>query len=105
MDIIEITSNNFKNEIENNSQFIILEFYGTYCAPCKQLENEIKQLDFSNIKIGKINIDNELDLALKYGIMSVPSLVFINNNNVLESHSGFLTKDEIAKKINSLQCK
>ncbi len=105
MSILEITSNNFQKEIENSNELILIEFYGTYCAPCKLLENEIKQLDLSNIKICKINIDNELNLALKYGVMSVPSLIFINKNNILEKHNGFLKKDEILKKINSLQNK
>lgn len=100
MNLIEVNSNNFDIEVEKSNEFILLDFYGTYCTPCKQLEQELKHLSLENIKICKINIDNELNLAIKYGIMSVPSLVLLKENKVLNKINGFITKDELIKKLN-----
>lgn len=83
--ILEITKNNFENEVLNSDKKVLVDFWATWCNPCKLMHPVLENLDKDvdeNIKIGKINIDNDVELAAKYGVMSIPTFILFENGKV-----------------------
>ena len=97
--IVKIVQNNYDEYVANNNNLVILDFGATNCAPCKILNNVLEEIEKENenITIGKINIEDNPDLAIKFGIMSVPAMVIIKNNNIIEKINGLKDKDYIEK--------
>lgn len=83
----------FNNLINNN--LILVDFYTEWCGPCKMLSEVLNNVDF--IKILKVDADKFPNLAMKFGIMSVPTLCFFKNGNLLKREIGFKTEDELKK--------
>lgn len=82
------------NDLINNN-LILVDFYTEWCGPCKMLSEVLKNVDF--IKILKVDADKFPNLAMKFGIMSVPTLCFFKNGNLLKREIGFKTEDELRK--------
>lgn len=83
--ILEITKNNFEKEVLNSDKKVLVDFWATWCNPCKLMHPVLENLDKEgdeNIKIGKINIDNDVELAAKYGVMSIPTFILFENGEV-----------------------
>nr|WP_317358945.1 thioredoxin family protein [uncultured Tyzzerella sp.] len=97
--IIDILNSNYDEYVTNNKNFVILDFGATNCAPCKILNNILEEIDkqYENITIGKINIEENIDIAVKFGIMSVPAIVFIKDNKIIEKVNGLKDKQYIEK--------
>lgn len=79
----------------------IVDFYATWCGPCKMISPVLEELE-DEIKIIKVDVDNHQDLALKYRVMSIPTLIFFNNGEVKEEVVGFRDKEEIQSIINRI---
>lgn len=98
MEIVRITNDNFENEVLACDVPVILDFWADWCAPCKMqskiLDEFVKEAG-DRIKIGKVNVDEEAALALKYQIMSIPTLVLMDKGVFIKRISGVQRIDEL----------
>ena len=97
MSAININKNNFQNEIMNSEKPVLLDFWAPWCAPCRMLAPVVEEIanERADIKVGKINIDEQSELANKFGIMSIPTLVVMKNGKIIQQVSGVRTKNAI----------
>lgn len=95
MEIIHGNEQEFKTLIED--EFVLVDFFATWCGPCKMLSPVLEELanDRSDIKIVKIDIDQNPALAKEYGIMSVPTLLLFKNGENISTEHGFMPKPEL----------
>ena len=97
MSAININKNNFQNEIKNSEKPVLLDFWAPWCAPCRILAPVVEEIssERADIKVGKINIDEQSELANKFGIMSIPTLVVMKNGKIIQQISGVRPKNAI----------
>ena len=101
---MEITSENY-NEIISQSKPVVLDFWATWCGPCRKIApivEELAEAYSDQVIIGKVNVEEDDDLASKYGIRNIPTLLFIKNGEVIDKFVGAATKDVIEEKIKAL---
>ena len=81
MSAININKNNFQNEIMDSEKTVLLDFWAPWCAPCRMVVPIVEEIasERRDIKVGKINVDEEPELANKFSIMSIPTLVVMKN--------------------------
>ncbi len=98
---MEADKNIFEKEVKNNEN-VLVDFYATWCPPCKSLSPIVEEIEKENadIKFLKINVDDEQELAIEYGIMSVPTLVFIKNGEPVDKSVGLISKKELQAFLN-----
>lgn len=97
---ITITTENFEQEVINSKLPVLIDFWATWCGPCQMIAptvEEIAEEYEGRIKVGKINVDDERDLAVSFGISSSPTLVLMKNGKAADMMVGLRTKDEIVK--------
>ena len=101
MKVLEVNNENFEKEVLESEKPVLIDFFADWCGPCKMLSPIVEQIAEENeqIKVVKINIDNEQDLAVKYGIMSIPTLVVIKNGQESSRSVGLISKEEILELI------
>jgi len=92
MNIIEGNQNDFEKLISKGD--VLVDFYATWCGPCKMLAPELEEIK-DQIQIIKINIDENLELCKRFGVMSVPTLIYFKNPNEYKTNVGFMPKEEI----------
>lgn len=99
MNVLKITDENFESEVLKSNQTVIVDFYADWCGPCKMQSPIIDAIanEISNIKVGKINVDENPNLAVKYDIMSIPTILILKGGQVAKEFVG-LTDKEIIKK-------
>ena len=100
----ELDSGNFNEEINNTEKLVLVDFYATWCGPCKMLAPVVSEIaeDYKEkLEVYKVNIENQ-ELALKYDIMSIPTLMFFKNGEVINTSVGFRSKSELKDTINNL---
>lgn len=97
MSVIKINKENFTNEVINSKKPVILDFYADWCGPCRMVGPIISEIanERSDIKVGKINVDEQPALAAQFGVMSIPMLIVIKDGKVVNSSVGAKPKDEI----------
>ena len=93
----KITIDNFDAEVVNSEKKVLLDFWATWCGPCRMVGPVIDELadEQPNYMIGKVNVDEQPELAQKFGIMSIPSLIVMENGKVLKSSVGAKPKEQI----------
>ena len=101
MEVLKITENNFEEEVVQSDKTVLLDFYADWCGPCKIQSPIIDEIANSrdDIKVGKINVDENQNLASKYHVMSIPTLLIMKNGEILEQFVGLTAKDQIEEKI------
>ena len=97
MSILDVTNENFEEEVLKSEKPVLIDFYADWCGPCKMLSPIVDQIatENDNIKVCRINIDDEQDLAIQYGIMSIPTLVIIKNGEEANRSVGVVGKSKI----------
>ena len=97
MSAININKNNFQNEIMDSEKTVLLDFWAPWCAPCRMVGPIIEEIagERPDIKVGKINVDEQPELASKFGIMSIPTLVVMKNGKIVQQVSGVTPKNAI----------
>ena len=98
----ELTDTNFHQEVEKSEIPYIVDFWAIWCAPCSMvapiLEEIAKEYD-GKVKVGKVNVDNEIKTANEYGIQNIPTIMIFKQGKEVERIIGALPKDHIAKKL------
>ena len=97
MSVLNITSENFEQEVMKSDKPVLLDFWATWCGPCRMVSPVIDEIaeERSDIKVGKINVDEQMELAAKYGVMSIPTLMVIKNGEVVNQSVGAIPKANI----------
>ncbi len=97
MEEVKITASNFKAEVLDSDKTVIVDFYADWCGPCKMLSPVIAEIaaEHPEIKVCKINVDDEPDLASQFGVMSIPFVACFKNGNIAKSSLGFQSKEAI----------
>ena len=97
MSAININKNNFQNEIMDSEKTVLVDFGAPWCAPCRMVVPVIEEIagERPDIKVGKINVDEQPELASKFSIMSIPTLVVMKNGKIVQQVSGARPKKAI----------
>ena len=104
MEIIKVTSQNFEEEVLNSEKTVVIDFYADWCGPCKMMEPVIAKIAEEykgKVKVGKVNVDDENELAMRYQIISIPTLVLFKEGKVVSTKIGLSSKSEIENMINN----
>ena len=96
---IILTSENFENEVLKSDKNVLVDFWASWCGPCKMLAPTIEAIaeEYDSFKVGKVNVDDEPDLAQAYGISSIPTLIRFKDGKAADMMVGLRSKDEIVK--------
>ncbi len=98
MSVVVFNDNNFEDEVLKSGETTLIDFYADWCGPCKMMSpiiDEIAEEMAGKVKVGKVNIDENMMLAEKYSIMSIPTILVIKNGNVSSKFIGVTDKDKI----------
>lgn len=96
MAVITLTSENF-DKIINNNPVVLIDFWAEWCGPCRMLSPIVDEIseEIDNIIVGKINVDDEMDLAEQYGVMNIPMLILFKDGEINATSVGARPKEEI----------
>lgn len=100
MAILKITGENFEEEVINSKVPVLIDFGAGWCMPCKMMAPVLEEIEKdveNNVKIGKINIDEELELATKFGVMSIPTFIVFHDGQVTDRTVGVQEKENLMK--------
>jgi thioredoxin 1 len=104
MEPLEITDANFDAEVVNSDKPVLLDFWAVWCGPCKMIAPIVKELASEydgKAKIGKLDVDNNQQTAMKFGIRSIPTLLIFKDGKVVDQIVGAVPKQQITNKLNS----
>ena len=96
---IEVNSINFQKEVLNSDKKVIIDFYATWCVPCQMLSPVLEEVavENSDIKLVKIDVDQNEELAYKYGISAMPTIIVMENGEEINRSIGVISKEDILK--------
>ncbi len=97
MSVITITSDNFGEEVLNSDKPVLLDFWASWCGPCRMVSPIVDQIaqERSDIKVGKVNVDEEQSLAVEFQVMSIPTLLVFKDGELANQAVGAMPKEQI----------
>ena len=97
MSVININNNNFQDEVMHSEKLVLLDFWASWCGPCRMVSPIVDEIaaERSDIKVCKINVDEQPELAARFGVMSIPTLVVMRNGTVINQAVGARPKAQI----------
>ena len=100
---MNIHTNELENITNTPDKLIVLDFWATWCGPCKMLAPvfETVEAEYPDVIFGKINVDEEEELARRFSIVSIPTLIFMKNGTIVKKSVGFVDADELRALIDS----
>ncbi len=99
MSVLLVTNETFEKEVMESDRTVLLDFYATWCGPCRMVAPIVEEiaLERPDIKVCKIDVDNDSALAMRFGIVSIPTLIVIKNGETASKIVGYRPKKEIEK--------
>ena len=99
MAVIDVSKDNFEEEVTKSEKRVLADFNADWCGPCKMLKPIVDEISDKrdDIKVVSINIDGEDELSLKYNVSSIPCLILFENGNEVKRNVGFVSKDKLEK--------
>lgn len=100
MAVLNLTSENFENEVMKSKVPVLIDFWATWCGPCKMMGPVVEEIANelgTSAKVGKVNVDEEQQLASSFNVMSIPTFIVIKNGKLVGQSVGVQTKDSILK--------
>ncbi|MEE0931403.1 MAG: thioredoxin [Acutalibacteraceae bacterium] len=93
----EITKSNFNELIKNKEGLALIDFWAVWCGPCQMQAPVIEELakEFNDVTIGKVNVDEQQELALEYGISSIPTIILFKNGKSVDTLIGYQSKESL----------
>ncbi|MDO5426087.1 MAG: thioredoxin [Eubacteriales bacterium] len=101
MSVLTITKENFHKEVTESTKPVLLDFYASWCGPCRMVSPIVDEIaeEASDFKVGKINVDEESELASAFRVMSIPTLLVLKDGNVVSQSVGAVSKQRILSMI------
>ena len=99
MAVITVTNDNFEENVVKAQGKVLLDFWATWCGPCRMIAPIVEEIAAENpgITVGKVNVDEEMELAIQFGVVSIPMLVVMENGEIVNKSVGYAPKAELLK--------
>ena len=99
MAVVQITKDNFKTMVQESSKPVILDFWAVWCGPCKMIAPIVEAIaeEREDILVGKVNVDDEMELASAFGVASIPTVVLVKDGKVAATSVGYRPKADLEK--------
>ena len=104
-DVAAVGTGNFDNEVLESNQTVVVDFWAEWCQPCKMLSpvlDKVAQKFAGQLKVVKCNVDENQDVAMKYGVMSIPNLIFFKDGQVVNQAVGYMNESQLTTKVDEV---